>query len=744
MSDLPRHAVTRSARLAGLPVGFAGRTAVGTGKRLGGRPAELVTQEIQRRTADQVFRVLGELKGGAMKLGQALSVFEAALPPEIAEPYRATLARLQESAPPLPARTIHKVLAGDMGEQWRASFAEFDDEPAAAASIGQVHRAVWHDGRQVAVKVQYPGAGRALISDFRQLSRFAWLFGALMPGLEAKPLLAELRDRVAEELDYGLEAAAQEAFAAAYAGDPDVCVPGVVCVSDHVLVSEWLGGIPLASIIAGGTAAQRDRAGIMIIRFLFSGPARVGLLHADPHPGNFRLLADGRLGVLDFGAVARLPDGFPAIFGRVLRLMHEDGDPARLEDELRSHGYLRDGVSVDLTALRAFLAPLAEPARAESFRFSRQWLRTETAHASALRSSSVLRQLNLPPSYVLIHRVLASGLGVLCQLECQAPFRAEVLKWMPGYADPAEPAPQHQPACTRSAPPAGSAPPAAADGHAGSAPPATANGHAGSAPPATANGHAGSAPPATANGHAGSAPPATANGHAGSAPPAAANGHAGSAPPARPEEQASSMPPASAEPRERTAQPGQSAWPAGPEQITWPYVQWRDIMAKLPHPQAPARFRVMFPDLADWLESPWTGPPPFLAGQVFRLEESIRDDRYVIRAELPGLDPDNDIEVTVDGRILTIRAERRQQDTGPHRSEFRYGSLARAVRLPARVDPADVAARYDKGVLEVSVPVRVVKPEGTRIPVEDADTCPGSRPTRLDDNPQARDLGPET
>ena len=378
MSDLPRHAVTRTARLARLPVGFAGRTALGTGKRLGGRPAELVTQEIQQRTADQVFRVLGDLKGGAMKLGQALSVFEAALPPEIAEPYRATLTRLQESAPPLPAQTIHKVLAGDMGEQWRASFAEFDDQPAAAASIGQVHRAVWHDGRQVAVKIQYPGAGRALISDLNQLSRFARLFGALMPGLDAKPLLAELRDRVAEELDYRLEAAAQEAFAAAYAGDPDVCVPRVVSVSDYVLVSEWLDGIPLATIIADGTTAQRNRAGIMLIRFMFSGPARVGLLHADPHPGNFRLLADGRLGVLDFGAVDRLPDGFPPIFGRVLRLMHEDGDLAKLEDEFRSHGYLRDGVSVDLTALRALLAPLAEPSRAESFRFSREWLRTET------------------------------------------------------------------------------------------------------------------------------------------------------------------------------------------------------------------------------------------------------------------------------------------------------------------------------------------------------------------------------
>ncbi len=299
MNDLPRRAVTRTAKLATLPMGFAGRTALGIGKRIGGRPAEIVVGEIQQRTAEQIFKVLGELKGGAMKLGQALSIFEAALPPEIAGPYRATLTKLQESAPPLPARTVHRVLAEDFGADWRDRFADFDDQPAAAASIGQVHKAVWYDGRQVAVKIQYPGAGKALISDFNQLSRAGRLFGILMPALDVKPLLDELRNRVAEELDYHLEATSQQAFADAYDGDPDICVPPVITATDHVLITEWMDGTPLSKIISDGSKEDRDRTGILLVRFLFSGPARAGLLHADPHPGNFRLLDDGRLGVLD-------------------------------------------------------------------------------------------------------------------------------------------------------------------------------------------------------------------------------------------------------------------------------------------------------------------------------------------------------------------------------------------------------------------------------------------------------------
>src|SRR6185295_18992302 len=204
------------------------------------------------------------------------------------------------AAPPLPTRTVHQVLTRELGEDWRDLFAEFSDTPAAAASIGQVHEAVWHDGRRVAVKLQYPGAGRALIGDFNQLSRAGRLFGMLMPGLDVKPLLDELKDRISEELDYELEAMSQQMFADAYADDPDIYVPNVVTSTGQVLVSEWMDGTPLSRIIAEGSKEQRDRAGILLVRFLFSGPSRAGLLHADPHPGNFRLLDDGRLGVLDF------------------------------------------------------------------------------------------------------------------------------------------------------------------------------------------------------------------------------------------------------------------------------------------------------------------------------------------------------------------------------------------------------------------------------------------------------------
>src|ERR1700704_379641 len=188
VTDIPRRAVTRTAKLASLPLGFAGRAALGFGKRMTGIASEVISADVQQRTAEHLFSVLGQLKGGAMKMGQALSVFEAALPEELAGPYRAALTKLQEAAPALPAGSVHKVLAAELGDDWRERFASFDDKPAAAASIGQVHRAVWADGRDVAVKVQYPGAGDALRSDLNQLGRLAGLFRAVQPGPDLQSL----------------------------------------------------------------------------------------------------------------------------------------------------------------------------------------------------------------------------------------------------------------------------------------------------------------------------------------------------------------------------------------------------------------------------------------------------------------------------------------------------------------------------------------------------------------------------
>lgn len=283
--DIPRSPFTRNARLASLPIGFAGRSAVRMGKRLLGQPVERITGELQRRTGEHVFRVLGELKGGAMKFGQMLSVFEAALPPEVIGPYRAALTMLQDAAPALPAARVHAVLAAELGPDWRERFCSFDDEPAAAASIGQVHRAVWQDGRAVAVKVQYPGAGEALLGDYAQLGRLMKLFSLITPGLDVEPMLDELRERVSEELDYRLEAAAQQAFGEAFHGDAEVLVPAVVDFSERVLVTEWMDGTPLSAVIREGMQEQRDDAGLKYARFLFSGPERAGLPARRPPPG---------------------------------------------------------------------------------------------------------------------------------------------------------------------------------------------------------------------------------------------------------------------------------------------------------------------------------------------------------------------------------------------------------------------------------------------------------------------------
>ena len=439
--DLPRRAMTRTAKLASLPLGYAGRTAMGMGKRLGGAPAEAVMVEVQQRTAEQLFKTLGELKGGAMKFGQALSILEGALPEELAAPYRQHLTKLQDSAPPMSSAVVHQQLVREFGAGWKRKIVEFEEVPAAAASIGQVHRGRWVDGTDVAIKIQYPGAEDALLADLRQITRLAKTFGNLLPGIDAKALAEELRERVVEELDYTLEAEAQEAFATAFADDPDFAVPRPVAHSKRALVTEWMPGTAsLARVIESGTQEERDRWGTLYARFLFEGAARTGMLHADPHPGNYRVVpGDGpeRLGVLDYGAVARLDgEGLPTSLGRLMQISLLD-DYEQVVKHLRDEGFIKPNIKVRAGELKAYLGPFVDPARTATFRFSRDYMRFQLQRLQdpSQPETQLAFRLNLPPEYLLIHRTFVGAVGVLCQLEAEVPFRKILEESMPGFVD---------------------------------------------------------------------------------------------------------------------------------------------------------------------------------------------------------------------------------------------------------------------------------------------------------------------
>ncbi|MFE3290976.1 ABC1 kinase family protein [Rhodococcus sp. NPDC059234] len=434
--DIPRRSSARTAKLASIPLGIAGRAAVGFGRKLAGGDRDEIDAKLTQQAAEQLFTVLGELKGGAMKLGQALSVMEAAVPEEFAEPYRDALTKLQAEAPPLPSRKVHRVLDEQLGTRWRERFSSFDDSPTASASIGQVHRAVWSDGRDVAVKVQYPGADEALRADLKTLSRLAGLFNSVMPGADVKPVLDELSARTEDELDYRIEANNQRAFAATFDGDPKFAIPHVIASAPKVVITEWMSATPLSSIIADGTADQRNNAGALLAEFHFASPARVGLLHSDPHPGNFMMLADGRLGVLDYGACAPMPGGLPPVLGRMVRLALEERFE-ELTELLRANGFVLPGKKVTDDEIANYLRPFTDPIHTESFHFTRAWLQRAAGTATDFSSAHfrTARALNLPAEYVMIFRVLLGSVGICAQLDAEAPYMGILTQWLPGFTE---------------------------------------------------------------------------------------------------------------------------------------------------------------------------------------------------------------------------------------------------------------------------------------------------------------------
>jgi len=430
----------RTLRLLSLPAGALVLAAEGRVRTLAGADRERVRTELRARNTERTRRVLGELKGGALKAGQLLSTVEALFPSDPSATWRETLTGLQQDNPALPFSDIEPVLVQELGPRWPTLFSSFDPVAAAAASIGQVHRATWADGRPVAVKVQYPGVREALESDVRAVSVLSRATALVARGLALPPLVAELRERLLEELDYLHEAAAQRRFALAYDADPRFVVPAVVQATPRVLVQQWLAGTPLARVAELGSQAERDRAAELYQLFLVSGPERAGLLHTDPHPGNFRITADGHLGVLDFGSTLRLPDGMPPTFGRLIAALLS-GDEAAVLTRLREDGFLDPGRTLEVGKLIDYMAPFSEPARHERFTFSRDWLRGEFGRVNDPRNPDfgVALQLRMPSEHLFTHRVWLGMVGVLCQLEATVPVRAVLDRWLPGFSAAAGP-----------------------------------------------------------------------------------------------------------------------------------------------------------------------------------------------------------------------------------------------------------------------------------------------------------------
>jgi predicted unusual protein kinase regulating ubiquinone biosynthesis (AarF/ABC1/UbiB family) len=437
VADIKRGGAARNAKLAGLSVGIAGRTAVGFGKRLAGRSQDEVNAELMEKAAHQLFTVLGELKGGAMKVGQALSVMEAAIPEEFGEPYREALTRLQKDAPPLPAAKVHRVLDAQLGTKWRQRFTSFDDTPVASASIGQVHKALWSDGREVAVKIQYPGADEALRADLKTLRRMVGVVKQLAPGVDVQGIVDELIERTEMELDYRLEADNQRAFAKAYEGHPHFLVPHVVASAPKVVIQEWINGAAMSEIIRHGTVEQRDLMGTRLAEFIFDAPRRLEMIHGDAHPGNFMLLPDGRMGVIDFGAVAPLPGGFPAELGLTIRLVRDKNYELVLPT-MEKAGFIQKGQQVSVREVDEMLRQYVEPVEVEVFHYTRKWLQRMTYRQldRGVAQIRTARQMDLPPKLAIPMRVLASSMAIMCQLDAHVPTQKLSEELVPGFTEP--------------------------------------------------------------------------------------------------------------------------------------------------------------------------------------------------------------------------------------------------------------------------------------------------------------------
>jgi predicted unusual protein kinase regulating ubiquinone biosynthesis (AarF/ABC1/UbiB family) len=425
--------------MTGVAAGVAARNvaaramAVAPGADTEARQAAATRQQL--RAAQSLVKLFRGMRGAAMKVGQTLSAVDLGLVPEEVRPqFQEILASLQQSAEPVSFRAIQKVVEQDLGERLSVSFADFDPEPIAAASIGQVHRATLHDGRVVAVKVQYPGIAEAIHADLQNLRLGLKLLSMIAPGIDTGEIAAEIRERITEELDYELEAQNQREIARVYRGHPFVYVPDVVTelCRERVLVTEYVDGVRFAAA-KELPQADRDRIGEILVRFYINGPLRHRLLNGDPHPGNNLFLADGRVAFIDFGFFKHLSDTDVRQLIASTRATYE-GDAQALLDVVAELGALPSDPALAGPFLESYDAifgwlMVSEPRTADP---------TQTAgmmrHYTQLRSAEGFDRLKLPAEHFVLMRSVFLLIGLLGQLGSRNNWFDIAREWLFGDA----------------------------------------------------------------------------------------------------------------------------------------------------------------------------------------------------------------------------------------------------------------------------------------------------------------------
>ena len=396
------------------------------------RRAEL-DEQFAIRTAEDVAKQLGEMKGVLMKAGQLVSFIFETLPEEA----QAALATLQADAAPMSPSLAAGVVQSELGAPPEQVFLDWIDLPVAAASIGQVHRAVTHDGVDVAVKVQYPGVDAAIESDLDAAEVMYAMFSAMMlKGLDAKSLVDELRQRMREELDYELEAENVREFGRIFAGHPWVRVPRLIpeVSTRRVLTTEWVDGKSFEEFRRTASPATKQRAGEVIWRFAQHAVLRHGAFNGDPHPGNYKFHHDGSVTFLDFGLVKRWSPGEWEILAPTLDAIVVRRDPRILVAAMEASGFLRPGHGLDAELVYDYVSSPYEPYLSDEFTFSRQWMSDTIGKMFDVQGphQRVIEALNLPATFVILDRVVWGISAILGKLDVSGPFRAMLLEYIAG------------------------------------------------------------------------------------------------------------------------------------------------------------------------------------------------------------------------------------------------------------------------------------------------------------------------